>query len=159
METIIYIAVILIMLAGVAGTVLPLLPGIPVIFVAALGYGWYQGFTEVSGQYLAILGGIALISMGVDYAASAYGTKRFGATKYASWGSVIGGIAGIFIIPPLGILIGSWLGAVGGELLAGRASQEALRAGTGALIGLLSGMAVKLIIAIGMLISFIVVTI
>jgi uncharacterized protein YqgC (DUF456 family) len=155
---IIYIAVILVMLVGTAGTILPLLPGIPVIFLAAAGYGWYEGFHQVTGSYLAVLGALTVLSVAVDYLASAYGTRRFGSTQYGTWGAIIGALIGIFIIPPIGILVGPWLGAVAAELLAGQATQDALRAGTGALVGMLSGMAVKLLIAISMLISFIVVT-
>ncbi|MGE5380227.1 MAG: DUF456 domain-containing protein [Methylocystaceae bacterium] len=158
METAVYIVVILIMVAGVAGTILPVIPGIPIIFLAAAGYGWYEGFRQVTGYYLAVLGILAVLSAVVDYVAGAYGTRYFGASRYGTWGSIIGGLIGIFTMGPIGILVGPWLGAVVGEILAQKTLNDALRAGTGALVGMLSGMMVKLLMAIGMLISFIVVT-
>jgi len=89
----------------------------------------------------------ALIAIGVtvlDYIVPIWGTKKYGATKYGTWGSMIGLVLGLFI-PPVGIIIGPFIGALVGELIYGRRTNEALRSGYGALIGFLLGTGLKLI--------------
>ncbi|MGE5398555.1 MAG: DUF456 domain-containing protein, partial [Chitinophagales bacterium] len=107
MNTFLLIVVILIMLVGIAGSFLPVLPGIPIVFLGILGYGWYDHFTHVTVEYLAIMGGLTLLSVLVDYLAGVLGAQRAGGSKYGKWGAVIGTIIGAFF-GPLGILLGPW---------------------------------------------------
>src|SRR5665647_361717 len=95
--------------------------------------------------------------MFIDFVSTYLGAKYFDSSRLGLYGAVIGSLAGIFIIPPLGLLICPWLGAVIGELIQGNDLPKALRSGMGAVIGLFSGIAFKLVLAVGMLVSFLVV--
>ncbi len=159
MNTVAVIITIVLILVGIAGTFVPILPGIPLIFVAIAAYGWYDGFQVITASYLAVLAGLALLSLFVDYLATYLGAKHFDSSKVGMWGAVLGGVAGIFIIPPLGLLICPWLGAILGELLQGHDLKKALRSGFGAVIGLFSGIVVKVIVGVAMLVSFLVILI
>jgi uncharacterized protein YqgC (DUF456 family) len=156
MSNIVLIIVIVAMLIGAAGTILPVLPGIPFIFVAVLFYGWYEGFTVISSGYLIVLGIITALSMLFSYLSTVWGTRHFGASKWGSVGAILGLFFGIILFPPLGIIIGPLLGAFIGEYWTQKDSNQAIKASVGALIGLFSGIVVNLLIAVGMVISFIV---
>lgn len=156
MSNIVLILVIVAMLIGAAGTVLPILPGIPFIFAAALFYGWYEGFTVINSGYLIVLGIITAISILFSYLSTVLGTRHFGASKWGSVGAISGLFFGLIMFPPIGIIIGPLLGAFIGEYLTQKDSDQAIRASVGALIGLFSGIVVNLLIAVGMVISFII---
>jgi uncharacterized protein YqgC (DUF456 family) len=156
MSNIVLILVIVAMLIGAAGTILPVLPGIPFIFIAALFYGWYEGFTAITSEYLIILGIITALSMLFSYLSTVWGTRHFGASKWGSVGAILGLFFGLILLPPLGIIIGPLLGAFIGEYFTQKNSDQAIRASAGALIGLFSGIVVNLLIAVGMIISFII---
>ncbi|MDD3269720.1 MAG: DUF456 domain-containing protein, partial [Syntrophomonadaceae bacterium] len=127
------------------------------IFVSIAAYGWYEGFQQVTPKYLVILAGLAVISVFVEYLASTLGAKYFGSSKKGMWGAFIGTFAGLFIFPPLGILIGPFLGAAIGEYLEINDFEKAFKVGIGTVAGLFSGMIFKLVLALAMGISFIVV--
>jgi len=153
----ILVIIIAVMLLGIAGTFLPFLPGIPLIFAAIAAYGWYEGFQQITPRFLLIMAGLAVISLFVDYVSTYLGAKYFNSSKMGLYGAVIGSIVGLFIFPPLGILIGPWLGAVAGELLQGNELNKAWRSGLGAVIGLFSGIFFKVVVGIAMLAAFIIV--
>ena len=117
------------------------------VFIAIAAYGWYEGFQVVTPKYLVILAGVAVLSLFVDYISTYLGAKYFDSSKMGLYGAVIGSIAGLFIFPPLGLLICPWLGAIIGELLQGNDWPKALRSGMGAVIGLFSGIAFKVALA------------
>ena len=156
MNNIVLILVIVAMLIGAAGTVLPVLPGIPFIFVAALFYAWYEGFTVITSGYLIVLGIITALSMLFSYLSTVWGARHFGASKWGSVGAILGLFFGLILFPPLGIIIGPLLGAFIGEYLTQKDSDQAIKASVGAIIGLFSGIVVNVLIAVGMVISFIV---
>jgi Uncharacterized protein conserved in bacteria len=156
MHTTIVIITLIVILLGIAGTFLPVLPGIPMIFIAIAAYGWYQGFQTVTPVYLTVMAVLTILSLVVDYLAVYWGAKYFKSSKMGIYGAVLGSVAGLFF-PPLGLLIGPWVGAFIGELMQGNDWSQSLRSGTGAVIGLFSGIAFKVIIGIGMLISFLIV--
>ena len=157
MDTGVLIITIIAILIGIAGTFLPMLPGIPFIFVAVATYGWYEGFQLITPRYLVIIAGVALLSIFIDYLATYWGAKHFDSSKKGMWGAVLGGVIGLFIIPPLGLLVGPWLGAITGELLHGNELSKAFRSGIGAVIGLFTGIIFKVVVGIGILISFLIV--
>lgn len=159
MDVAVLVATLVVIILGIAGTFLPFLPGIPIIFVAIAAYGWYEGFKVISAQYLVVLAGIALLSMLVDYISTYLGAKYFNSSKKGVWGAVLGGVAGIFVFPPFGIIIGPWLGAVLGEKLQGNDWPRAWHSGLGAVVGLFSGIAFKIILGTAMLISFLIIII
>ena len=148
------LAVVLVLI-GLAGTVLPVLPGAPVLFVGLLLAAWAEDFAHVGPVALSAMAVFALLSYGVDFAAGARGAKRFGASKRAIIGATLGAVVGLFFGLP-GILLGPFAGATIGELSARRSLGEAGRAGLGATLGLAIGAAAKLAMALSMVGLFLV---
>lgn len=144
----------LFILAGIAGCLLPLLPGPPLSYVGLL---ILQLKTEApfTTSFLLFWAGIVVLITALDYLVPIYGTKRFGGTSYGLWGCAFGLIAG-FWFGPIGIIAGPFLGALIGEWLSNRNSHQALRAAIGSFLGFLVGTVVKLIASVIMLYYFIV---
>ncbi len=133
----------LLMLAGIAGCVLPFIPGPPLSFLGLLvqQLGSRDPFTA---KFLWIWAGITVVVTALDYIIPVVGTKRYGGSKYGAWGCTIGLIAG-FWFGPLGIIIGPFVGAFVGELLASQDSATALKSAWGSFVGFLMGTLIKLI--------------
>ncbi len=157
MNTTAVIIAIIVILLGIAGTIIPFIPGIPLIFIAITAYGWYEGFHAVSTKYIAIMASLTVLSLIVEYLSSILGAKYFGSSKKGIYGALIGTVIGIFVFPPIGILIGPWLGACVGELLSGKDLSTAMKTGLGTLAGIFSGITFNLIIAVLMMISFLII--
>jgi uncharacterized protein YqgC (DUF456 family) len=138
-----WILVILVVVAGLVGTVVPALPGPPLVFAGLLLGAWIDGFEVVGWGTIATLGVIALVAWIVDFWASAAGARYLGATSRAFWGATIGAIVGMFFGLP-GLLLGPFLGAVIGELSGGNGLVRSGRAGLGAWLGLVVATALKL---------------
>lgn len=134
---------------GALGLVLPALPGAPLIFLGGLLAGWAEDFMYVGFGTLTALGILSGLAIAVDFIASAFGVKRFGASPRAITGAMIGAFVGIFF-GLIGILIGPFVGAMLGELSVRNDLAAAGRAGVGAALGLAIGTAAKLAIAIAM---------
>lgn len=154
-QTIFYIVGGLMVLVGVIGTVLPALPGVPLVFLGLLVAAWGDGFARVGVWALLILGLLTVVSLVVDFWATAKGAKRVGASRFAVIGSVLGMLGGLFL-GPFGIFIGAFAGAVGGELLHRRSLQQhdigqAARVGVGTWLGIVMGIALKLALVATML--------
>lgn len=127
---------------GLAGVLIPILPGAVLVLAGLSLIAWVDGFTRVGGWTLAVL---ALLTVGVyaiDLMASALGAERLGASRRAMIGAALGTVIGIFFGIP-GLLLGPFLGAVAGEFTLRRRLSEAGRAGLGAWIGLALGAACK----------------
>lgn len=146
--------VILLMLVGLVGIVFPVLPGSGLIFVSIAAYGWYEGFQVISVKYLAVMGALTVLAMAMSYISALWGAKLTGAGRAGSWGALLGTIAGVFVFPPLGLLLGPLIGAFIGEYIVKKEAGKAAAAGLGAVVGVFSGMFVHLIIALIMFISF-----
>ena len=146
----------ILVVAGLAGLVLPAVPGPPLIFAGLFLAAWAEDFAYVGTGTLIILGVLALLTYVADLWATMFGAKKFGASKRAVLGAVIGSIIGLFLGLP-GVIFGPFIGAVIGELSARRGLQEAARAGIGATIGLAIGVAVKMALAFSMIGIFIIV--
>jgi uncharacterized protein len=144
------------MLLGLAGSVLPLLPGSPLILAGALLYAWQTQFTVVGPADLIVLGVLALAGQGLDYAATALGAKKYGASSWGIAGACIGGALGLIAANVIGLVVGSFAGAVIFELLKGGELKASVRVGYGTLIGFLCGAVGKVIIALIMVGYFIV---
>jgi uncharacterized protein len=133
----------ILMLLGLAGCVLPFLPGPPLCY-AALLIQQLQTVPPYTTKFLVIWAVVTVVVTALDYVIPVYGTKKYGGTKYGMWGCVIGLIAGIWI-GPVGIIIGPFVGAFVGELLANSSSEQALRAAFGSFMGFLVGTLLKLV--------------
>jgi uncharacterized protein YqgC (DUF456 family) len=145
----------LLVLVGLAGIVLPALPGVVLIFSGLLLAAWAEDFQYIGAKTLAALGMLTVLAWSLDLAAGALGAKRFGASRQAIVGAGIGALVGLFFALP-GMLLGPFLGAVAGELLARRDLEQAGRAGVGAWIGLVLGIAAKLALSLSMIVVFLV---
>jgi hypothetical protein len=150
MDALVIVLVFLLMIIGVIGSVLPFVPGSPLILAGAVLYAWQTDFTVVSWGILSVLAGLMILSQLLEYIASTIGAKRYGASKWGIAGAFIGGIVGIFFGGIIGILIGPFLGAVIFEVMQGRAMDESLKIGFGTFIGFIGGTIGKFIIALTM---------
>lgn len=151
-----WVLAVALVIAGIAGLVFPALPGAPVLFGGLLLAAWIENFAYIGLKTLVVLGVLAVLSYVIDFLAGAFGAKRFGASPRALWGAALGGVAGIFFGLP-GVLLGPFVGAAIGELSMLRSIVQAGRAGVGATLGLMLGVALKLALAMSMLGIFIVV--
>ena len=118
-EPILWITLV-VMLVGLVGTVLPGLPGVPLIFISALVYAMVTDFEVVGGLTIALLGVFAAIALVLDFVATAYGARRFGASNWGTAGGSIGGIVGALVgalFLGIGALLGLLLGTIGGVFL------------------------------------------
>lgn len=146
---VLYVVAVLLVLIGLAGTFLPVLPGVPFVF-AGLAIAAYAGnFVEVSRITILILGLMTIFAVLVDFLAASLGAKRAGASRWAVIGAAVGTLIGIFM-GPFGLIFGSFAGAVIGELIATQNAPHATRAGIAAWIGLLIGTLFKLALAFAM---------
>ncbi len=141
---------------GVAGLVLPALPGAPLLFGGLYVAAWAENFEFVGTKTLVLLGIIAIITYIVDFVATAWGAKKYGASRRAMIGAVMGAVIGIFFGLP-GILLGPFIGAVVGQLAEEGCLHNASRVGFGTWIGLLVATAIKLAAAFTMIGIFLVV--
>ncbi len=148
-ELIIALTVVL-MLLGLAGSVLPLLPGAPLILAGALLYAWHTGFTPFGWADLAVMAVLALAGQALDYAAAVLGAKGYGASRWGIAGAAIGGMLGLILGNIIGLIAGSFAGAVLCEALKGRDFKASVRSGYGALAGFFCGAVGKLLLAIAM---------
>jgi len=137
-------------LAGLAGAMLPVLPGVPLVFGGLLVAAWADDFERVTWLTLVILGLLMVVSFVIDFAATALGARRVGATRLAIIGAVIGTLGGAFLGIP-GLILGPFIGAVAGELLSHGQVEQAARAGVATWMGLIFGTLAKLALVFTML--------
>jgi len=143
----------ILVLVGIAGTILPMLPGIPLVFVGLFIAAWLDGFAKVSVLTIIIIGLIALLALIVEFLASFITVKKAGASKYALWGAAIGGLIGFFT-GPLGLIIGTAVGAAIGELLAEKETSQATAVGIAAGLGFVVALVAKVVLLLVMLAIF-----
>ncbi|MFC2151662.1 DUF456 domain-containing protein [Bacteroidota bacterium] len=136
------IAIILIIF-GLIGCILPIIPGPPLSFIGILILHFTE-FAEYSTNFLLILAFVAIIVTVMDYIVPIWGTKKFGGTKAGMWGATIGMIIGIIFLGPLGLILGPLVGAIIGESIKGANNKDAFKAGIGAFVGFLMGVGLKL---------------
>jgi uncharacterized protein YqgC (DUF456 family) len=150
LQILLYFAAAALVVIGFVGTVLPALPGVPLVFGGLLLAAWTDGFAHVGAVTLVVLGVLALLALAVDFVAGLLGAKRVGASRLALFGAAIGTIVGLFFGIP-GLLLGPFLGALLGELASGSSVHRATGVGIAAWLGFLVGAAVKLAICCAML--------
>jgi hypothetical protein len=137
-------------LGGLAGSVLPALPGVPLVFAGLVVGAWADDFQRVTWLTLTLLGLLTAASFAIDFVATALGAKRVGASRLAIAGAMIGTLCGVFLGIP-GLVFGPFAGAVAGELLSHGKVQQAARAGLATWLGLIFGTLAKLALVFTML--------
>ncbi len=150
MDIALYVLAALLVLIGLAGTILPALPGLPVVFAGLLLAAWVDDFVRIGWFTLLILGLLTALALVVDFVATLLGTKKVGASKLAVAGAAVGTLLGLFF-GFIGLLVGPFVGALAGELIAGKQLQQAAKAGVGAWLGFLIGSVAKIGLAFTML--------
>lgn len=154
METTALILTIILFIAGMLGTILPVLPGPILVYGGMLLYGYMTKFETLDATFFLLQALVLVLIFFVDFLASAVGTRRYNGSKQAAWGAIIGTILGLVFLGPLGIVLGPFLGAVVVELLRGIKIQQAVLVGFGTLVGILGGTVLKLFAEIVMIVYF-----
>ncbi|HJO37809.1 MAG: DUF456 family protein [Vicinamibacterales bacterium] len=140
----------LLIVLGVIGTVVPAMPGPTLVFGGMLLAAWIDSFDRVGWLTVSVLGLLTFTTVGVDVLAASLGAGRLGASRLAIVGAIAGTVLGLFAGLP-GLIIGPFVGAVAGELLAGRDLERAGRVGVGTWLGLAVGVAMKIGLVFAML--------
>jgi len=139
---------------GLAGTVLPAIPGALLVFAGLFVAAWAEGFARVGAVGLTIIGVLGALAFAADLLGSLLGAKRVGASPLALAGATAGGLVGFFF-GLAGLILGPFVGAVGGELLARRNLGQAGRVGLGTWLGLVAGAVLKVVLAFMMIATFV----
>ncbi len=142
MDIFLIILAALFIIAGIVGSVVPALPGPPLGYIGLLLMQFTQAI-HFSAWFLMGWGIAVVVVLLIDNFLPMWTTKRFGGSKWGVTGSVIGMIAGLFI-PPVGIILGTLIGAVVGELIYSRKFHIAIKAGFGAFVGFMLTIGIKL---------------
>lgn len=148
--TLLWIGAVLLVLVGIAGVVLPALPGPPLVLAGLLLAAWIDDFQRISVWVMLVLALLTALAWAVDVLAAALGAKRAGASGLAILGAAIGTVAGLFT-GFIGLVFAPLLGAALGEFFATRDSMRAARVGVATWIALLIAVAVKLALVFTML--------
>src|SRR5574337_32712 len=141
-----YVLAALLITGGLAGSVLPVLPGIPMVYGGIWLAAAVDGYRHLGLWWLLVIGAIGLVGVIVDFVASTLGAKRVGASSRALWGAAIGTIVGMFFGIP-GLLLGPFIGAILGELASGNSVLRSAHVGVGTWLGLLFGTLLKLVLS------------
>lgn len=149
-QTLLYALAALLAAVGLAGIVVPALPGLPLVFAGMLLAAWAGGFEEIGVWIVVLLGLLTLLSLAVDFWATAHGARRVGASRKAVVGAMLGTFAGLFFFP-VGLLLGPFAGALAGELLHGREWRQATKVGFGTWLGVVLAVVLKLGLAFAMI--------
>lgn len=134
---------------GILGSLLPVLPGPPIAWVGLL-VQQFRDPNPFSTRFLVIWAGIVLVTVILDYVIPIYGTKKFGGTKYGAWGCTLGFLLA-FWMGPVGVILGPFIGAFVGEMIGGQDSNRSLKAAFGSFIGFLVGSFLKIVVCFMML--------
>ena len=146
---------LLIMAIGLVGTVLPVIPGILLIYAGYLLYGFATGWQAYGLAAIVGWSVVTALVLLLDVFAGAIGARKYGATRFGTWGSLIGGVIGALAAGFPGLILGPFVGATAGELLRGRSHREALRSGWGTFLGFMAGSVIKIAIGVFMIGTFV----
>jgi uncharacterized protein YqgC (DUF456 family) len=150
-----YLAAAVLILGGIAGTILPALPGVPIVFAGMWLAAWADDYALIGTGTLILLGILAGLAVLLDFAAGALGARRVSASWAAIWGASIGTVVGLFFGLP-GLLLGPFVGALIGEASVGGTLQRSTHVGVATWVGLLFGTLAKIALSFTMLGIFVV---
>jgi hypothetical protein len=145
---------IFLMIIGIIGCLVPVLPGPPISFLGLILLHVTNRFGQFSTTTLIVLAAMTFVVTILDYVVPIWGTKKFGGSKYGTRGATVGLIIGLFL-GPVGIVIGPLIGAIVGELIFKDDMRYALKAGFGSLLGFLTGIGLKLAASLVMTFYFV----
>ncbi len=145
-----WVAVVLLIVAGVAGSILPALPGTILVLAGIVLGAWLDDFTRVKWWVVMIVSILAVLAWVTDYLATVMGAKKAGASTLAIIGAALGTIVGIFM-GLVGVLFMPFVGAVIGEYIAQKNAKQAAKVGVATWLGLLVGTVVKLVLVFMMI--------
>jgi uncharacterized protein YqgC (DUF456 family) len=145
----------ILMLAGLVGIIVPVLPGIQLAWIGFLVYAWCTHFERISLVVAVIFTVLVFFSLLLDYFIQVIGAKKFNASKYGLIGVFIGSMLGIFIFGFWGIVLGPVIGAIAGELIAAGNIKQALKTAAGTTVGCIAGNLLKIVLVLIMLGFFI----
>jgi uncharacterized protein len=154
LNTVALLLAVILFILGMVGTILPLLPGVILIYTGMVLYGILTGFAGLDTMFFILQGMAVVLVFSLDYLATAAGTRRYGGSSHAAWGAALGTLLGLLLLGPFGIIIGPFLGAVTVEIIRGKNTEQAVKIGFGTLIGLVGGTVLKLGIEALMIIWF-----
>jgi uncharacterized protein len=146
---------VLLIVAGLAGTVLPALPGPLLVWVGIALGAWIDGFTRVSGLTVGLIAALAVLAWVLDQLAGFLGAQRAGASRQALLGAALGTVVGLFM-GLVGVLFMPFVGAVAGEYWARRDQQQAMQVGVGTWLGIMLGLLAKVVLSLVMVGVFVV---
>lgn len=145
LQILLFIAALIVMMIGLAGIILPVLPGIPLIFAAAMAYAVITGFTKIHLNIVLILAGLTTLGLVIDYLANYFSVRKMGGSAAGAIGAVIGMIVGLFF-GLVWIIVLPFVFAVAFELITGREAHQAFKSGIGSFVGLVFGGLTRFII-------------
>ncbi len=147
MEILLIITIVVLFVVGLAGIVLPVIPSLPVIWAGVLIYAIFTDFVEVTMTVVIITGILTLFGTLLDFIATTFGAKVYGASWVGVLGAFIGSMLGLIVFNIIGMLIGSFAGAFIGEFIKYKKAHPAMKAGFGTILGFLFGIVSKIFIS------------
>ena len=147
LEIVLIVIGLLLQVVGLAGCVLPWLAGPPFNFLGLILLCLTRGWDTFSPAFLIVMGALTLLTMVLDYVLPVAGARKYGSTKRGFWGAFFGMVIGVVLFPPFGMIIGAFLGAVVGEISAGKKNAEAMKAGWGVFLGVITALILKLLVS------------
>lgn len=146
MNLLVLIAGIVVVALGVVGLVLPVVPGVAVIYLGVLMIAWAENYSRIGVPMMVLLGALTAVAMIADNIAGLFGARRAGASGWGVFGAGVGALVGLpFGLP--GIILGPAIGALGFEYLKNADVRRATKAGLGGLFGFLLGVVAKVVFA------------
>lgn len=149
-QILLYVLAAILIVIGTIGTVLPALPGVPIVYVGMILAAWAGDFSHIGWPTLTILGVLTALAVIVDLLASVLGAKRVGASGWALFGAAAGTVIGLFL-GLIGLILGPFVGAVAGELIAGSTLKRSTIVGVGAWLGFIFGTLARIALCFTML--------
>lgn len=147
MDTLLIVLACVCLLVGLAGSVLPVIPGPPLAYFGVLLVHW-SSKVDFSNDFLLTWAAATIVVSILDYYLPVWFSKRFGGSKQATWGSAIGVVAGIFLFPPIGLIVCPFFGALIGELMHDSSqSAKAFKVAFGSFAAFICGTGLKLIVS------------
>ena len=154
-EIILFAISIIIMTAGMAGIIVPIIPSIPLIWLGSFIYAVFTHFEKITWVILLIFALLTIFSIVLENIGNVYGAKKFGATKWGIIGSVVGTGVGFYTGGPVGLILGPVIGTIVFEFIGGKGYKGALKSGLGNFVGFLGGSILKFVVGLAMIIVFI----